>query len=223
MELLAPAGNAENFYAALNSGADAVYLGAPGINARNLGRDLQYEDIAVMIEYAHSLGKRVYLAANSLILEKDLRHLIRSLAVFEKLQPDALIVQDLAVLGLVSRYFPSLAIHASTLMGASNSLGVDLLSRIGCKRVVLARELTVQEIAQLHKKTDIELEVFIHGAMCYSFSGMCLFSSYLGGKSGLRGRCVQPCRRGYSWQMKKSSKTGGVQRGPGRQLSFFNE
>ena len=207
MELLAPAGNIENFHAAIEAGADAVYIGAPGINARNLSRDLSLEEIGAMIRYAHDLGKKVYLAANSLILEHELPQLLETLALLESLEPDALIVQDLALLHLVQEYFPALTLHASTLMGAHNSETVELLKHVGCERVVLARELTLKEIASLAGQVDIELEVFVHGAMCYSYSGLCLFSSYLGGKSGLRGRCVQPCRRGYTWQS-KSSKSG---------------
>ncbi len=207
MELLAPAGNIDNFLAAIEAGADAVYIGAPGINARNLSRDLSLEEIGAMIRYAHDLGKKVYIAANSLILEHELPQLLETLALLESLEPDALIIQDLALLHLVQEYFPALTLHASTLMGAHNSETVELLQNVGCERVVLARELTLKEITSLAGRVDVELEVFVHGAMCYSYSGLCLFSSYLGGKSGLRGRCVQPCRRGYTWQT-KSSKSG---------------
>ncbi len=209
MELLAPAGNIENFHAAIEAGADAVYLGAPGINARNLSKDLKLEEIGAMIEYAHNLGRKVYLAANSLILENELGQLLETLTLLESLKPDALIVQDLALFTLVQDYFPSLTLHASTLMGAYNSDNTELFQKLGCKRVVLARELTLKEILTLAGRVDVELEVFVHGAMCYSYSGLCLFSSYLGGKSGLRGRCVQPCRRGYTWQ----SKTGKSRKG----------
>ncbi len=200
MELLAPAGNIDNFHAAIEAGADAVYIGAPGINARNLSRDLSLEEIGAMIRYAHGQGRKVYLAANSLILEHELTQLLETLALLESLEPDALIIQDLALLYLVQKYFPTLTLHASTLMGAHNSDIVELLGNWGCERVVLARELTLKEIASLAGRVNVELEVFVHGAMCYSYSGLCLFSSYLGGKSGLRGRCVQPCRRGYTWQ-----------------------
>ena len=197
MELLAPAGNIENFHAAIGAGADAVYVGAPGFNARNLARDLRLEEIGAMIRLCHDRGKKLYVAANSILLEKDLPLVIETLALLETLGPDALIVQDLGLIHLVRRYFPRLKLHASTLMTAHNSQAVGFLAGLGCQRVVLARELTIKEIAAIRSRSEVELEVFIHGAMCFSYSGLCLFSSFLGGKSGLRGRCVQPCRRAY--------------------------
>ena len=211
MELLAPAGNAENFFAALEAGADGVYVGAPGFNARNLARDLRLDEIAAMIAHCHSLGKKIYIAANSLILEKELPEVVETLGVLEQLGPDALIVQDLGIINLLRYYFPALKYHASTLMGAHNLPAVHYYTGLGCERVVLARELTLEEIGQISARSDVELEVFVHGAMCFSYSGLCLFSSYLGGKSGLRGRCVQPCRRSYSTG--KPGRGGGGQRG----------
>jgi len=199
VELLAPAGSVETFRAALDGGADAVYVGAPGFNARNLARDVRLEEIGAMIRMCHGLGKKLYVAANSLVLEKELPQVVENLALLQELQPDGLIIQDLGILRLAKSYFPKLKLHASTLMLAHNSDGVRLLASLGCERVVLARELTVKEIAVIaERRGTTELEVFIHGAMCFSYSGLCLFSSYLGGKSGLRGRCVQPCRRAYS-------------------------
>lgn len=199
LELLAPAGSIETFRAALDGGADAVYAGAPGFNARNLARDLRLEEITAMIRHCRALGKKLYVAANSLVLEQELPALIENLALLQELQPDGLIVQDLGLINLARKYFPRLVLHASTLMLAHNSDGVRFLADLGCKRVVLARELTLKEIAAIAgKRGTTEIEVFIHGAMCFSYSGLCLFSSYLGGKSGLRGRCVQPCRRGYT-------------------------
>lgn len=211
MELLAPAGNIENFFAALEAGADAVYVGAPGFNARNLARDLRLEEIGAMIGYCHERGKKLYVAANSLLLERELPEVIDALGVLEYLQPDALIVQDLGLINLIRRFFPGFKIHASTLMAAHNLQGVELFARLGCERVVLARELTLAEIQAIAARTEVELEVFVHGAMCFSYSGLCLFSSYLGGKSGLRGRCVQPCRRAYSAPVsgRKGTGTGG--------------
>ena len=200
MELLAPVGTLENFQAALDAGADAVYVGAPGLNARNLARDLRLEEIGAMIRSCHSRGKKLYVAANSLILEKELPAVIETLALLETLKPDAVIVQDLGLIRLVREFFPALTLHASTLMLAHNADTVRMLSAMGCRRVVLARELTLKEIAAIAATADVELEVFVQGAMCFSYSGLCLFSSYLGGKSGLRGRCVQPCRRRYAWQ-----------------------
>jgi U32 family peptidase len=224
MELLAPAGNLENFQAALAAGADAVYVGAPGFNARNLARDLRLEEIGAMIRYCHDRGKRLYVAANSLILEKELAAVIEALALLESLQPDALIVQDLGLIHLIRNYFPNLALHASTLMTAHNGDAVRMLSAMGCQRAVLARELTLKEISPLVSESDIEIEVFVHGAMCFSFSGLCLFSSYLGGKSGLRGRCVQPCRRRYSWQGRgQKGREGGKPAPRGSYLFSMND
>ncbi|MDD3813097.1 MAG: U32 family peptidase [Desulfocapsaceae bacterium] len=208
MELLAPAGNMESFRAAVQAGADAVYVGAPGLNARNLARDLRLEEIAAMISYCREHGLKFYLAANSLVREQDLPQVIETLAILEELKPDALIVQDLGVIKLVQAYFPDLTLHASTLMAAHNSDVVRSFTDMGFERVVLARELTMKEISAICKKTETEIEVFVHGAMCFSYSGLCLFSSFLGGKSGLRGRCVQPCRRQYTWAAKGGIKSG---------------
>lgn len=209
MELLAPAGTVDNFYAALQAGADAVYIGAPGINARNLSRDFSFEEIGAMIAYAKARNKKVYVAANSLILERDLTTLVENLALLAALCPHGLIVQDVGLVELVRRHFPELPIHASTLMGGYSSESVFFFKELGCQRVVLARELTLKEILDINSKADTEIEVFVHGAMCYSYSGLCLFSSFLGGKSGLRGRCVQPCRRGYTWQGQGGKKKSG--------------
>lgn len=221
LELLAPAGNIENYFAALEAGADAVYVGAPGFNARNLAKDLQLEEIGAMIRYCHGRGKKLYIAANSLILERELPRIIESLALLETLEPDALIIQDLGLIQLVRRHFPRLKLHASTLTTAHNSEAVKTFTRLGCERVVLARELTLKEIAAISAATDAELEVFIHGAMCFSYSGLCLFSSFLGGKSGLRGRCVQPCRRAYATSGK--GKKGGPGRSGGAYLFSMND
>ena len=209
MELLAPVGSTETFGAALAGGADAVYVGAPGFNARNLARDVRLEEIGAMIDHCHDLNKKLYIAANSLILEKELPLVIENLALLQELNPDALIVQDLGLIRLVRRYFPELKLHGSTLTTVHNSHGVRYQAELGCERVVLARELTLKEIGAIAAgRGQTELEIFIHGAMCFSYSGLCLFSSYLGGKSGLRGRCVQPCRRAYSSGGRTSSGKG---------------
>lgn len=210
MELLAPAGNAENFFTALEAGADAVYVGAPGFNARNLAKDIRLDEIAAMIRHCRAVHKKIYIAANSLLLEHDLPNVLETLGILEQLQPDALIVQDLGMINLLRYYFPRLKYHASTLMGAHNLMAVDYYARLGCERVVVARELTLDEIHHISSNTDVELEVFVHGAMCFSYSGLCLFSSYLGGKSSMRGRCVQPCRRSYS--LKKQGRQSSPQK-----------
>lgn len=198
MELLAPVGSTENFHVALESGADAVYVGAPGFNARNLSRDIRLEEIGAMIDHCHDRDKKLYIAANSLVLEKEMSAVIEQLTLLEALKPDALIVQDMGMIRLINDYFPGLPIHGSTLTTAHNSESVHVMQNLGCDRVVLAREMTLKEIEIIAERSGgTELEIFIHGAMCFSYSGLCMFSSYLGGKSSLRGRCVQPCRRAY--------------------------
>lgn len=198
MELLAPAGTQDTFLVAIEAGADAVYLGAPRLNARNLARDLSLPEIGAMVSYAHERGKKVHIALNSLVRETDLPLLLETLCWLEEIGPDALIVQDLGLIRLARSFFPSLRLHGSTLLSSCNHQGLALLQRYGCTRAVLARELTLKEIAALARDKQIELEIFIHGAMCFSYSGLCLFSSFFGGKSGLRGTCVQPCRRKFS-------------------------
>ncbi|MEE4314989.1 MAG: peptidase U32 family protein, partial [Desulfofustis sp.] len=212
MELLAPAGTRENFLVAIEAGADAVYLGAPRLNARNLARDISLDEIGALIDFAHDRHRKVYIALNSLVRESDLSLVLETLAELEAIGPDALIVQDLGLIQLVRRFFPSLRLHASTLMSTHNREGIALLARLGRARAVLARELTLEELATLARSSSIELEVFIHGAMCFSYSGLCLFSSYFGGQSGLRGNCVQPCRRKYSVVGGKG-RSGGAGRG----------
>lgn len=199
-ELLAPAGSMEAFAAAVDGGADAVYIGAPGANARALARDFRPVEIAAMIDYAHHRGVRVYAAMNSLLKEEELAAAAATVEMLAGLGIDALIIQDLGLHEICRRFFPDLRLHASTLMGGHNSLAVQQFAAMGFSRVVLARELTIKEIAAIRRQSEAELEVFVHGAMCFSYSGLCLFSSYLGGKSSLRGRCVQPCRRAYRWQ-----------------------
>ena len=198
--MLAPAGTLEVFQAAVEAGADAVYVGAPQANARALARHFTLEEIAAMLDFAHRRGVKLYLAMNSLVKDEELPAVVELLSVAAGLGVDAVIVQDLGVYHLARRHFPELRLHASTLMGAHNSVNVRQLAGLGFSRVVLARELSVTEIALAAASAPVEIEVFIHGAMCFAYSGLCLFSSFLGGKSGLRGRCVQPCRRKYTWR-----------------------
>lgn len=199
MELLAPAGSFPAFEAALEAGADAVYVGAPGFNARALSRDFTLAEIDSMIVQARGTGRRLYVAMNSLMKEDELPAALELLSCLEAMRPDALIVQDIGLLHLIKHHFPSLPLHASTLLSVHNSVAAAELTKLGCSRVVLAREMTLEEIAAVHRQTSAELEVFVHGAMCFSYSGLCMFSSLHGGKSSLRGHCVQPCRRCYSW------------------------
>lgn len=196
-ELLAPAGSIEVFEAAVEAGADAIYIGAPNFNARNLARHFSVAEVAAMIDFGHSNGVKVYLAANSLVRQDELAPLCDMLAMCDALKPDALIIQDLGMYQIAREHFPDLELHASTLMLAHNHYGVRQLAKMGFPRVVLAREMTLPEISRSCRE-GVEIEVFVHGALCFSYSGLCLLSSYLGGRSGLRGRCVQPCRRLYS-------------------------
>ncbi|MCF6186287.1 MAG: U32 family peptidase [Desulfobulbaceae bacterium] len=210
MELLAPAGSFPAFEAALEAGADSIYVGVPGFNARALSRDFTFAEIDSMIRQAHGQGVKVYIAMNSLVKESELPAALDALSCLEQLRPDALILQDLGLLYIARTWFPDLSLHASTLMSIHNSTAAMELTNLGVERVVLARELTIEEMAEIHQKTDAEIEVFIHGAMCFSYSGLCMFSSLHGGKSSLRGQCVQPCRRHYSWQAPgKTQRDGG--------------
>ncbi len=214
MELLAPAGTVAVFETAITEGADAIYIGAPSLNARASGSEFSKDEIGSMISYAHGKNIKVYLAMNSLFKEDEIPQVVETLAMLSELKADSIIIQDLGIYHLARKFFPEIPLHASTLMGANNSLAVRQFEHMGFAKVVLARELSVKEIGRIKQRTKIDLEVFIHGALCFSYSGLCLFSSYLGGKSGLRGRCVQPCRRQYSFKdfkdnrKKKSSKSG---------------
>ena len=193
-ELLAPAGNIESFFAAIQSGADAVYLGLKKFSARATASNFSLEDLATLIPFAHKRGIRIYAALNSQIVSGEIPEVLDTLSALSSLKPDGLIVQDAGIFHLVRRWFPSLRLHASTLAAVHNSAGVKALQHIGVQRVVLARELNLAEIEEICSGTEAELEIFIHGALCYSYSGLCLASSFRGGRSGLRGECVQPCR-----------------------------
>jgi putative protease len=196
-ELLAPAGNIESFFAALENGADAVYAGYRHLNARALAANFTLEDIARLNEYAQRQGVKLYVALNAALREEDIEVVVNTLSGLSQIEPDGLIVQDGAIARLCRLHFPNLKLHASTLMTVHNSAGVEQLQSMGFQRVVLARELTIEELARIAASTTLELEVFVHGALCYSYSGLCLASSFYGGRSSVRGRCVQPCRRLY--------------------------
>lgn len=196
-ELLLPAGNMESFFAAMEGGADAVYLGLKKFNARNRARNFSYSDLQNVVGEAHGRKAKVYVTLNTLVKNNELSELVETLSALSQCAPDALIIQDLAVANLVRNYFPKLNIHASTQMSIHNSLSSNFLKANGFSRVVLARELSMQELSALSKSVDVETEIFIHGALCYSVSGQCLFSSYLGGNSANRGMCTQVCRRNF--------------------------
>ncbi|MDP2337837.1 MAG: peptidase U32 family protein [Bacteroidota bacterium] len=196
-ELLAPAGNVESFYAALNAGADAVYMGLPEFNARGRASNFTKPLLQLAVQKAHEKKIKVYITLNILIKNKEIDQLIDVLSFLESLKVDGIIIQDWGVYYLARKYFPALVLHASTQMGNHNSVGVNYSASKGIVRTVLARELTMPELEKIVKQSKAELEVFVHGALCYSFSGMCLFSSYSGGQGANRGICKQSCRRIY--------------------------
>ncbi len=197
-ELLSPAGSLEAFFAAMEKGADAVYAGLSEFSARARAKNFTLPLMERAVGYAHSKGKRVYVTLNTLVKEGELPVLVEALAALEEMGADGVIVQDLAVARLVRRHFPGIPLHASTQLTIHNSLGVRQLEELGFERVVLARELHLDDIREIIAKSRAEIEVFVHGALCFSISGQCFFSSFLGGHSGNRGRCTQPCRRQYS-------------------------
>jgi collagenase-like PrtC family protease len=207
IELLAPAGTPEAGYAALHYGADAVYLGLENFSARAAARNFSLPELADITGYAHSLEKprRIYAAVNTLVLQKEFGAVIDLLAAVAASGVDAVIVQDLGVVFLIRKYFPQLKIHASTQMAIHNKSGVETAAAMGVKRVTLARELTLTEISKIAALKNIETEVFIHGALCYSYSGLCLFSSHLYGRSGNRGRCAYPCREWFEPAMEETA------------------
>ncbi|MCI5779390.1 MAG: U32 family peptidase [Lentisphaeria bacterium] len=197
MELLAPAGSPACALAAFDAGADAVYAGLSKFNARERGENFTADMMARIVDYAHKLRKKVYITLNTLIRESEIPAVMETLDAIDAIAPDGVLVQDLGVLRLAREYFPNLILHGSTQMGFHNSAGLQVAEQLGLKRVVLERQITLDELAAIRKQTGLELEVFIHGSLCCSLSGTCLFSSYLGGWSGNRGKCKQPCRRRY--------------------------
>jgi putative protease len=202
-ELLAPAGSPEAFFAAMENGADAVYAGLDEFSARAKAKNFSLRQMERITAYAHSLGRKVYVTLNTLVKEQELPHLIDVLSSLSGMRTDGVIIQDMGVYRLISEYFPEIPLHASTQMTIHNSPGVLQLDEMGFKRVVLARELHIDEIRAIVASTKMEIECFIHGALCFSFSGQCYFSSFLGGHSGNRGRCAQPCRRLYRYRGKE--------------------
>lgn len=198
VELLTPAGSPAAFYAAVNAGADAVYLGGPKFGARAYAENFTTEELVACIRYGRLVGCRVYLTVNTLMKENELSELNDYLRPFYEAGLDGVIVQDFGAFRQIKEIFPGLELHASTQMTLCSSYGAELLKSMGASRIVPARELSLAELINIRQSVDIELETFIHGAMCYCYSGQCLFSSILGGRSGNRGRCAQPCRLPYS-------------------------
>ena len=203
MELLSPAGSYEAVIAAVQSGADAVYLGGQRFGARQSAKNFEIRDMKKWIDYCHLYGVKVYVTVNTLIKDSELEDLAEYVKDLASINADALIVQDMGAVTLIRTVAPTMPIHASTQMTATSLEDVQFLENLGIERVVLSRELSAAEIKYISDNTSCELEVFVHGALCMSFSGQCLMSSILGGRSGNRGRCAQPCRLSYTLENRK--------------------
>ena len=196
-ELLAPAGSPEALSAAIGEGADAVYLGLRSFNARMRSVNFTFPQFEEALRALHRRNRKIYVTVNTVFQEREADRMYQLLKYLAELGPDAIIVQDFGVVEMAKHEFPSLRLHASTQMNIASARGANALSRHGVSRVVLARELSLEELRSVKKETNLELEVFVHGALCISVSGICLFSSFLGGKSANRGMCTQACRRQY--------------------------
>lgn len=203
VELLAPAGNIEAFYGAVHAGADAIYLGGNRFGARAYAENFSEEELVSCIRYAHLFGRKVYLTVNTLVKESEFSELYDYLKPYYCAGLDGVIIQDMGVFAFLRDNFPGMELHGSTQMTITGEYGAAFLKEQGACRVVPARELNLQEIRRIKETTGIEIECFIHGAMCYCYSGQCLFSSILGGRSGNRGRCAQPCRLPYTTENNK--------------------
>lgn len=205
VEILAPAGSYESMKAAVAAGADAVYIGGSRFGARAYADNPGEDALLEAIDYAHLHGCRLYLTVNTLVKDRELSELPSYLAPYYERGLDAAIVQDMGVFSLIRAYFPDLPIHASTQMTVTGAFGAALTERMGASRIVPARELSLEEIRRMYEETGAELECFVHGALCYSYSGQCLFSSLIGGRSGNRGRCAQTCR--LPFEVKRAGNT----------------
>lgn len=208
LELLAPAGSLKTLKAVIHAGADAVYLGGSMFGARAYANNFNEEELLEAIRFGHIHGRKIILAVNTLLKEYELGQLYDYLRPYYEAGLDAVIVQDMGVMEFVKTHFPNLPIHTSTQMTITNVEGARLLKEQGVERVVTAREMSLEEIQRIHDEVGVELESFIHGALCYCYSGQCLFSSIIGGRSGNRGRCAQPCRLSYEVLQGEKSLTG---------------
>lgn len=206
VELLAPAGNMECLKSAVINGADAVYLAGRNFGARSYADNFNIEEIEEAVNFCHLRGKAVYVTVNTLVLDREIEELLGYLGFLYEIGVDGVIVQDLGVADIVLKHFPKMSVHGSTQMTVHNLEGVLYLEKIGFKRVVLSRELSFEEIKYIKENSEIEIEIFIHGALCMSYSGQCLMSSFFGGRSGNRGKCAQPCRLLYSGEVTGEKK-----------------
>lgn len=207
VEILSPAGSYESLKAAIAAGADAVYIGGTRFGARAYANNLTEEELLEAIDYVHLHGRKIYLTINTLLKEHELSNeLYDYLLPYYQQGIDAVIVQDIGVLTYIKEQFPDLPIHASTQMTITNVLGAQFLKNLGVERIVTAREMQLSEIEEIAKNTDVEIESFVHGALCYCYSGQCLYSSLIGGRSGNRGQCAQPCRLPYRTDNQKDTQ-----------------
>ena len=207
-EILAPAGSFESMKAAVAAGADAVYIGGNKFGARAYADNLDEDRMKEAIDYAHLHGCRIYMTVNTLVKEREMKELYSYLLPYYEQGLDAVIVQDMGVFSFVKRHFPDLDVHASTQMTVTGAPGAALIGRMGASRIVTARELSLEEIEEIYRETGAEIESFVHGALCYCYSGQCLFSSLIGGRSGNRGRCAQTCRLPFSVRRGKELLNG---------------
>lgn len=197
MQIVAPAGDIEKFYAAVDAGADEVYMGLQGFGARKSAKNFSVTEYKAAIDYAHEHGSRVLLTLNTVMMDNEFEPLYHNLNELYKYGLDAVIIQDFGMFKFIKENFPEIEIHGSTQMTVSNHVEAEYLRELGFDRVVLSRELSLQEIKSIREKTEIELEIFVSGALCVCYSGKCYMSSFIGARSGNRGMCAQPCRKVY--------------------------
>ncbi|WP_320045807.1 U32 family peptidase [uncultured Ilyobacter sp.] len=197
MNIVAPAGNMERFYAAVKAGADEIYMGIKGFGARRNAENFTLSEYTEALDYAHERGVKIFLTLNTVMRDREIEALYENLKTLYERGLDAVIVQDLGLFRFIRDNFPDMDIHGSTQMTVANHIEAEYLKKIGFSRVVLSRELSFQEIKAVKENTDIELEIFVSGALCISYSGNCYLSSFIGGRSGNRGLCAQPCRKEY--------------------------
>ncbi|MBQ2088599.1 MAG: U32 family peptidase, partial [Lachnospiraceae bacterium] len=199
LEILAPAGNIEIFKTNIDAGADAIYFGGEKFGARAYADNFSFEDAKNALKYAHLRGRKAYLTVNTLLKNVEIeRELYDYIKTYYEMGLDAVIVQDFGVFNFIKEAFPKISLHASTQMTIANKYGADYLEKCGADRIVTSREMSLDEIRDISLKTSVEIETFVHGALCYGYSGQCLMSSLIGGRSGNRGRCAQPCRLPYA-------------------------
>ena len=216
VEILAPAGSMECLQAAIAAGADAVYLGGTRFGARAYAQNLSEEDMVQAIQYVHIHRRKIYMTVNTLLKDREMEELYAYLLPYYRAGLDGVIVQDIGAVKYIREHFPKMPVHASTQMTITNTLGAEHLKQYGITRVVPARELSLGEIRDMKRQTGLEMECFVHGALCYCYSGQCLLSSMIGGRSGNRGRCAQPCRLPYDAPGQALSFRTGQERGAGR-------